>query len=184
MAIKGGAGVGSQLTYVPGSIYLACPFGGAPLSAVGIVSAVAGPFDIGTVVTRQALQINPRRGEVSIDGAKSDPNPPHPRRHPPGRPRHPGPRRATKSRPPGAIYGQARAFTLILDEPLEGPVYLRSSNHNLPDFVAALHGIVDVETVARIDSKKGGIRATFTEVPDAPISKVVVNMQGGKKGLS
>ena len=37
--------------------------------------------------------------------------------------------------------------------------------------------------MARIDSKNGGIRATFTEVPDAPITKVVVNMQGGKKGL-
>jgi hypothetical protein len=90
---------------------------------------------------------------------------------------------AAKSCPPGAVYGHARAFTPILDEPLEGPVYLRSSNHNLPDFVAALHGLVDVEAVARIDSKNGGIRATFTKVPDAPITKVVVNMQGGKKGL-
>ena len=68
-------------------------------------------------------------------------------------------------------------------EPLEGPVYLRSSNHNLPDFVAALHGIVDIEAVARIDSKDGGIRATFSEVPDAPLTSVVVSMQGGKKGL-
>jgi hypothetical protein len=71
----------------------------------------------------------------------------------------------------------------LISEPLEGPVYLRSSNHNLPDFVAALHGIIEVEAVARIDSKHGGIRATFDDTPDAPISKVVVNMQGGKKGL-
>ena len=27
------------------------------------------------------------------------------------------------------------------------------------------------------------IRVTFTKVPDAPITKVIVNMQGGKKGL-
>src|SRR6185437_8902002 len=85
--------------------------------------------------------------------------------------------------PQGAIYGKARAFTPLLDEPLEGPVYLRSSNHNLPDFVAALHGIVDIEAVARIDSKGGGIRATFADLPDAPITKVVVQMQGAKKGL-
>jgi hypothetical protein len=47
----------------------------------------------------------------------------------------------------------------------------------------ALHGLVDFEGVGRIDSKHGGIRVTFTEVPDAPISKVVVDMEGGKKGL-
>jgi hypothetical protein len=85
--------------------------------------------------------------------------------------------------PPGSVYGHARVFTPLLDEPLEGPVYLRSSNHNLPDFVAALHGLVDFEAVARIDSKHGGIRATFTGLPDAPFTKAVVNLQGGAKGL-
>ena len=39
------------------------------------------------------------------------------------------------------------------------------------------------EAVGRIDSIKGGIRTTFTEVPDAPISRVVLSMQGAKKGL-
>jgi hypothetical protein len=29
----------------------------------------------------------------------------------------------------------------------------------------------------------GGIRATFPSLPDAPLTKVVVRMQGGKKGL-
>ena len=42
---------------------------------------------------------------------------------------------------------------------------------------------VDFEAVARIDSVHGGIRATFAQIPDAPISRVVVDMQGGKKGL-
>ena len=85
--------------------------------------------------------------------------------------------------PAAAVYGHARAFTPLLDDPLEGPVYLRSSNHNLPDIVADLHGLVDVEAVARVDSKHGGIRLTFEDVPDAPLSKVVVSMQGGHKGL-
>jgi hypothetical protein len=71
----GGAGVGPQLTYVPGSIYLAGPFGGDPLSIVAITPAVAGPFDVGTVVVRQALSLDPVTGEVLIDGAKSDPIP-------------------------------------------------------------------------------------------------------------
>ena len=62
---------------------------------------------------------------------------------------------------PGAIYGKGKAWSPMLEEPLSGPVFLRSSNHNLPDFVATLHGIVDVEAIARIDSVHGGIRATF-----------------------
>jgi hypothetical protein len=85
--------------------------------------------------------------------------------------------------PPGSIDGHVRAFTPLLSEPLEGPAYLRSSNHNLPDLVFSLHGLVDLEAVARLDSKNGGIRATFSGIPDAPITKTVVEMQGGKKGL-
>jgi hypothetical protein len=293
--VQAGAGVGSQLTYVPGSVYLAGPFGGAPLSVLAVVPAVAGPFDVGTVITRQALKVNPRSAEVTVDGAHSDPIPhilagiplvvrdiqvhadrpdftlnptscdpfatkasiwggganlfsaaddspaqrqaryqaancsrlgfkpklslklkggtrrgAHPKLRAVLRARSGDanieatvvrlPRSAfldqghirtictrvqfaAKSCPPGAIYGQVRAFTPLLSEPLEGPAYLRSSNHNLPDLVFALHGLVDFEAVARIDSKQGGIRTTFSGVPDAPITKVVVNMQGAKKGL-
>lgn len=85
--------------------------------------------------------------------------------------------------PKGAIYGKVRAFTPLLDEPLVGPVYLRSSDNELPDMVFDLHGLVDIETAARVDSIKGGIRITFAKVPDAPLTKVVVSMQGGRKGL-
>jgi hypothetical protein len=294
-SVIGGAGVGPQLTYVRGTIYMAGPFGGAPLSAVAVVPAVAGPFDVGTVVYRQALRVNPRTGEVTADGAGSDPLPhilagiplvvrdvqvhvdrsqftinptscdpfateaaiwggginafsvaddspvqrqaryqaascaslgfkprlslklkggtkrgAHPRLRAVLRPRSGDanisgtvvrlPRSAfldqghirtictrvqyaAKACPEGAVYGHVRAFTPLLSEPLEGPAYLRSSNHNLPDLVYSLRGLVDFEAVARIDSKKGGIRATFTGVPDAPISKVIVNMEGGSKGL-
>jgi len=293
--VLAGAGVGSVLTYVPGSIYLAGPYNGAPLSVASIVPAVAGPFDVGTVVTRLALRIDPRSAEVRVDGDASDPIPHilagiplkvrdirayvdrpqftlNPTSCDPSqvgaslwgggsdpfsladdspvslterfqaascaslgfKPRltlklkggfkrggHPAltgtytpragdanlsglvlrlPRSAfldqahirtictrvqfaAKSCPPGAIYGQATAYPPLLDQPLSGPVYLRSSDHDLPDFVADLHGLIDVEALARIDSVRGGIRATFTEVPDAPLSKVVVRMQGQKKGL-
>jgi hypothetical protein len=293
--VLAGAGVGSVLTYVPGKVYLAGPYNGAPLSVIGIVPAVAGPFDVGVVATRQALRIDPRTAEVRVDDAASDPIPhilagiplkvrdirvyvdkpeftlnptscepfavgaslwgggadvfgsqddspislqdrfqaancanlgfkprlslklkggtrrgAHPALTGAFKPR-PGdanlkglvlrlPRSAfldqahirtictrvqfaAESCPAGAIYGHARAFSPLLDQPLEGPVYLRSSNHNLPDFVADLHGIIDVEAVARIDSKRGGIRATFNDTPDAPLTKVIVNMQGGRKGL-
>jgi hypothetical protein len=290
-----GAGVGGALTYVPGKIYLAGPYKGAPLSVISITPAVAGPFDAGTVVVRLGLDLNPRTAEVEVDGAASDPIP-HILKGIPLKLRDlrvyvdrsnftlnptscdPSETKATlfggfldvfssaddvpvdlaaryqaanclslgfkptldiklsggtkrgdypalrgtfvpragdanlkglvlrlphsafleqshirtictrvqfaaKACPPGAIYGHARAWTPLLDEPLEGPVYLRSSSHPLPDFVAELHGLVDIEAVARIDSKNGGIRATFADTPDAPLTKVVVSMQGGKKGL-
>ncbi len=293
--VLAGAGVGPVLTYVPGRIYLAGPYQGAPLSVIGVVPAVAGPFDVGTVVTRQALQIDPRTAEVRVDGDRSDPIPHilagiplkvrdirvyvdkqnftinptscepfaleaslwgggsevfsvlddspfsrssrfqaadcqalgfkprlslklkggtkrggHPALTGAYRPRGGDanlagmvlrlPRSAfldqahirtictrvqfaAKSCPPGAIYGKATAYTPLVRSATDGPGLPRSSNHNLPDFVADLHGLIDVEAVARIDSQKGGIRATFEDVPDAPLTKVVVQMQGAKKGL-
>jgi hypothetical protein len=85
--------------------------------------------------------------------------------------------------PAGSIYGRARAVTPLLEQPLEGPVYLRSSSHPLPDLVVSLHGQLDVNLVGRIDSVNGGIRTTFSEVPDAPVTKFILKMRGGKKSL-
>ena len=90
---------------------------------------------------------------------------------------------AAKSCPKAARYGYVKAWTPLLDEPLQGPVYLRSSNHKLPDMVLDLHGLVDVEVGIRIDSARGGIRATLEDAPDATLSRVILHMQGGKKGL-
>jgi hypothetical protein len=85
--------------------------------------------------------------------------------------------------PTGSIYGHARAITPLLDRPLKGPVYLRSSSHPLPDLVAALHGVVDVDLVGRIDSVGARIRTRFESTPDAPVTRFVLSMQGGAKGL-
>jgi hypothetical protein len=90
---------------------------------------------------------------------------------------------AAEACPKAAQYGYIRAWTPLLDEPLQGPVWLRSSNHKLPDLVFDLKGLVDIEVAVRIDSARGGIRATLVDAPDAPLSRVVLNMQGGKKGL-
>jgi hypothetical protein len=90
---------------------------------------------------------------------------------------------AAKNCPKGAEYGFAKAWTPLLDEPIEGPVYLRSSNNKLPDLVIALKGLVDVNVSSRIDSKNGGIRNSFETIPDAPVTKFVLTLQGGKKGL-
>lgn len=293
--VLAGAGVGSQLTYVGGKAYLAGPYNGAPLSVVVITPAVAGPFDVGTVVVRVALKLDPKTAEVQADGAASDPIPHilagiplkvrdlrvyidrpnfvlNPTSCDPSQVRatlwgggsqvfssaddvpvplaarfqaancsrlgfkprlsislkggtkrggHPALRAVLQPRPgdanlskavvrlprsafldqghirtvctrvqfaadncpKGSAYGHVRAFSPLLDEPLEGFAYLRSSNNLLPDLVFDLKGIVDIEASARIDSIEGGIRATFAGIPDAPVSKVVVDMQGGKKGL-
>jgi hypothetical protein len=293
--IAAGAGVGSVLTYVGGKIYLGGPYHGDPLSVVVVTPAVAGPFDAGDVVVREALTLNPETAEVEVDGASSDPIPHILKGIPlkvrdlrvyvdrndfilnptscdpssakatlfgsylnvfdpsddvpvglstryqaanclnlPFKPKlslklnggtrrgaHPALRAvlnanpgdanigkavvtlsrssfldqahirtictrvqfAAKACPKGAEYGYARAWTPLLDNPVEGPVYLRSSNHKLPDLVASLHGLVDVNVVGRIDSKNGAIRSSFETVPDAPVSKFILTMQGGKKGL-
>jgi uncharacterized repeat protein (TIGR01451 family) len=295
-----GAGVGDSLTFVPGQLYLGGPYNGDPLSVVSITPALAGPFDAGTVVVREALTLNPETAEVEVDGKSSDPIPHilkgivlkvrdlrvevdrpdfilNPTSCDPtsakatlfgayqnvfdpsddvpvglanryqavncstlgfkpklsielhggtGRGAHPALKAVVKARPadanigeatvtlprsafldqshirtictrvqfaanggsgggcpPASQYGYARALTPLLDEPVEGPVYLRSSNHKLPDLVAALHGIVNVDIVGRIDSFKGGIRSSFETVPDAPVSRFVLNMQGGRRGL-
>ncbi|MGC1165133.1 MAG: hypothetical protein WA862_03410, partial [Solirubrobacterales bacterium] len=62
-----GAGVGPSLAYAPGKVYLAGPYNGSALSIAAITAAKVGPFDLGTVVIRQALKINPETAEVFID---------------------------------------------------------------------------------------------------------------------
>jgi hypothetical protein len=69
------AGVGSVLAQTPGKVYLAGPYHGAPLSIVSITSAKVGPFDLGTVVIRFALDINPSTAQVEVSANGSDPIP-------------------------------------------------------------------------------------------------------------
>lgn len=288
-----GAGVGPELTYAPGKIYLAGPYQGAKLSIAAIATATVGPFDLGNVVIRQALRVNPETAEVTSDGSSSTPiphilqgivvhardirvfvdrdnfvlNPTNCEKlsaaatvlsggglsadlNAPfqaadcaslglkpklsiqllgGTKRTATPRlkavltarkgdanigraqvtlpksefleqahiRTVCTRvqfnagggngeqcPKGSVYGKAKATSPLLDETLTGPVYLRSSNHELPDLVAAMHSPkVDINLVGRIDSVGGGIRTTFEGVPDAPVTKFTLEMQGGKKGL-
>jgi hypothetical protein len=292
-----GAGVGTVQAYVPGSVYLAGPYHGSALSVVAITAAKDGPFDLGTVVIRQALKIDRRTAEVFIDATGSDPIPHivkgipvHARdirvyvdrpdfvlnptscdptstastvlgsgldfaspaddlpvtvtsrfqaanclnlpfkpklklsvsgsmkrvgnpkfkavltmnpneaniakaqvTLPPSEfldPRHLSNictrvQYAAEQCPPNSVIGKATAYTPILDTPLEGPVYLRSSEHKLPDVVAKLrNGQITIDLVGRVDSfGKGQIRNTFEAVPDAPVSRFVLELAGGKKGL-
>jgi hypothetical protein len=279
-----GAGAGSTPLYVGGKAYLAGPYKGAPLSLAIVTPAVAGPFDLGDVVVRTALQVDPETTQIH---AVSDPIPTilqgipldvrsialtmdrpdftlNPTSCQPTtvgggatsifnqtaalsspfqvggcgalgfkpkltldleggtkRSDYPALTATLKARkgdaniaravvglphseflaqnhirtvctrvqfaanacPKGSVYGMARATSPLLDKPLSGPVYLRSSSNPLPDLVADLNGQIRVDLVGRIDSFKGGIRNSFEVVPDAPVSKFVLEMQGGGKGL-
>jgi hypothetical protein len=279
-----GSGPSETLVHVPGTLYLAGPYKGAPISFVTIVPAVSGPFDLGTVVVRTAAYVDPeaataravtdplpsilygipldlREANLAIDRDQFTLNPTncesktifatttsifgqpaalsapfgvsgcaelrykpkltfklkgqskrtgHPAltstvTFPPGQANTAGaavtlPRSefldqahigtvctrvqfAADQCPAASIYGHARAITPLLDDPVEGPVYLRSSSHELPDVVFDLHGQVDAVVVGRIDSVNGGIRFTFEQTPDVPVSKLVVKAPGKNKGL-
>jgi hypothetical protein len=306
-----GTGVGNVLAYAPGKLYLAGPYHGSQLSIVSITAAKVGPFDLGTVVIREGLKVNPETAQVSVDAAGSDPIPhivdgipvhlrdiriyvdrPSFTINPTscakmstaatvlgsgldfaseaddqpvtvtspfqaadcaslsfkpklaltlkGKTRRGGLPKLTATvtnpkqgayaniaktvvtLPPSefleqghigssctrvqfnagagngaqcpkkSILGHARAITPLLDEPVEGLVYLRSNGgeRKLPDLVAALHSEdIDINLVGFISSlhKKGSevsqIRNTFAAVPDAPVSKFTLELFGGKKGL-
>jgi hypothetical protein len=85
--------------------------------------------------------------------------------------------------PQRSIYGHAEAQTPLLDNPLSGPVYLVPSNHGLPDLLVDLRGQVDIQLRGTISSAKARIKTVFETVPDVPVSKFVLTMKGGKKGL-
>jgi hypothetical protein len=70
--VVAGAGAGPKPYYAGGHAYLAGPYNGAPLSLAVISPAVAGPFDLGNVVTRVALNVDPFTALIT---AVSDPLP-------------------------------------------------------------------------------------------------------------
>jgi hypothetical protein len=65
-------GSGSGPYKLAGRVYLAGPYKGAPLSLAVVTPGVAGPYDVGTVVVRVALNVNPETAQIN---AVSDPIP-------------------------------------------------------------------------------------------------------------
>lgn len=63
--VTAGSGVGSAPIFLPGKAYLTGPYKGAPFGLAVVVPAKAGPFDLGNVVVRQALHIDPVDAHVS-----------------------------------------------------------------------------------------------------------------------
>jgi hypothetical protein len=289
------AGTGPAPLHIDGKVFLSGPYHGAPLSLAVITPATAGPFDLGTVVVRVALFVDPvtaqiralsdpipnvfggaqlsiRAVDVNIDrknftlnptscgplassgvlnGGGADPANPaafsafpvstpfqtsdcgaldfkpklftrlYGGRKATRRAQHPKFRAVLLARdgdanvaraavtlphsqfldqshirtictrvqlaahacPQGAIYGYARAQTPLLDDELAGPVYLVSSSNPLPDLLADLRGQVDVQLHGVISTAGARIKTVFYPVPDVPVSKFVLTMKGGKRGL-
>jgi hypothetical protein len=70
--VSAGLGAGPGPNYFPGKAYLAGPYKGAPLSLAVVAPGLAGPFDLGNVVVRVALYVDPSSAQVK---AVSDPLP-------------------------------------------------------------------------------------------------------------
>jgi hypothetical protein len=77
-SLTAAAGVGGAPLWIPQpgkagtAAYLAGPYEGAPFSIVSVVPAQAGPFDLGVVVNRAGIHIDPETALVTI---KTDPLP-------------------------------------------------------------------------------------------------------------
>jgi hypothetical protein len=92
--------------------------------------------------------------------------------------------------PAASVLGKARVFTPLLAKPLEGPVYFRANGgaRELPDIVLDLKGRIHIVLVGFVDAvhRKGSessrVRTTFAHAPDAPVTKAIVKLKGGKKG--
>jgi hypothetical protein len=71
-SVAAASGVGGAPLWIPQpgkaptAIYLAGPYGVAPYSLVVKVPAQAGPFDLGTVITRAAINIDPNNSTATI----------------------------------------------------------------------------------------------------------------------
>jgi hypothetical protein len=76
--VAASAGVGGNPLWIPQpgkaptAVYLAGPYKGAPYSVVSVVPAQAGPFDLGLVVNRSGIYVDP---ETALATIKTDPLP-------------------------------------------------------------------------------------------------------------
>ena len=87
--------------------------------------------------------------------------------------------------PAESVYGHVKAYTPLSGRADEQETRSCAPPANvLPDLVFALKGHgVEVDVAGKIDSVNGGLRGTFTSIPDAPVSKFELTLAAGKQGL-
>ncbi|HYI81110.1 MAG TPA: hypothetical protein VEW67_09645 [Thermoleophilaceae bacterium] len=96
--------------------------------------------------------------------------------------------------PKGSIVGRARAKTPLLKDDLVGNVYFvknirkdpvtGNEIRTLPMIVVALRGEIAINLKGESSTTKSGkLVNTFASVPDAPISRFNLNINGGKTGI-
>jgi hypothetical protein len=96
--------------------------------------------------------------------------------------------------PAGSIVGRARAKTPLLERDLVGNVYFvknvridaKTGNtiRTLPMIVVALRGEIAINLKGESSTTKAGrLVNTFNNVPDAPITKFNLNINGGANGI-
>lgn len=97
---------------------------------------------------------------------------------------------AARDCPERSVVGYARAWSPLLNRAIQGPVYLAANGgvRPLPDLAAVLDGEVRIMLLGEISTLRTGGRArlqnTFRIVPDAPVSRFVLTMRGGRdRGL-
>jgi hypothetical protein len=66
------AGPGERPYRLSGPVYLTGSYKGGAFGAVAVIHVVAGPYDLGHVVVRQALRVDPETAQITVD---SDPLP-------------------------------------------------------------------------------------------------------------
>jgi hypothetical protein len=70
--VTASVGPGPDSVSATGHEYLAGPYKGAPFDLVAVTPAISGPFDLGVVVLRQGLYVDPHTAQATV---KSDPLP-------------------------------------------------------------------------------------------------------------
>jgi hypothetical protein len=95
--------------------------------------------------------------------------------------------------PASSIIGDAVAHTPVLNRPLRGPVHFvknvrihpRTGRRirTLPTLLIPLRGEVAIDVRANTDVIDDKLVSTFHTIPDAPVSRFVLNLKGGRRGI-